>query len=157
VLRLGKLFNRFRLIRKLKEKLSDVYETLQSFKQYKIALVKILIYSFLLQFTVILNYYLASLAIGIDLSLTSFIFIVPVISVITMIPISVGGIGLRENSLVFILIALGVADEKAALCSILIFIMLIIVGIIGGITYNVRPHLKPGVTENGKLKENAGN
>ena len=142
IFRLGRLFDRFAIFRKLKEKLSDVYRTLQSFKKYKAALIKILIYSFLLQFAVILNFYLASRALGIDLSLTAFIFMVPVITVITMLPVSIGGMGLRENSLVFIMVALGVANDAAALCSLLIFAMLIIVGIIGGITYNIRPYLK---------------
>jgi len=151
ILKFGRLFDRFRIFRKLKEKLSDVYRTLQSFKEYKIALVKVLIYSFLLQFAVILNYYFAARALGIDLSLISFIFIVRVITVITMLPISIGGMGLRENSLVFIMVALGAANDKAALCSLLIFAMLIIVGIIGGITYNIRPYLKTGT----KSKETA--
>ena len=123
----------------------------------KMALVKILVFSFLLQFAVILNYYLAARALGIDLSLTSFLFIVPVITTIAMLPVSIGGIGLRENSLVFIMIALGAANDKAALCSLLTFMMLIIVGIIGGITYNIRPYLKEGTIKNGNPKENTGN
>jgi len=152
ILKFGRLFDRFRIFRKLKEKLSDVYRTLQSFKKYKVALIKILIYSFLIQFAVILNYYLTARALGIDLSLISFIFMVPVITVITMLPISIGGMGLRENSLVFIMVALGAENDKAALCSLLIFAMLIIVGIIGGIAYNIRPYLKVGTAS----KENAG-
>jgi len=157
ILRLGKLFDRFGILRKLKGKLSDVYRTLQSFKKYKMALVKILIFSFLLQFAVILNYYIAARALGIDLSLTSFLFIVPVITTIAMLPVSIGGIGLRENSLVFIMIALGAVNDKAALCSLLTFMMLIIVGIIGGITYNIRPYLKAGTIESGNPEENTGN
>jgi len=157
ILRIDKLFDRFRILRRLKGKLSDVYSTLQSFKKYKMALVKILVFSFLLQFAVILNYYLAARALGIELGLTSFLFIVPVVTTIAMLPISIGGMGLRENSLVFIMIALGAANDKAALCSLLTFMMLIIVGIIGGITYNIRPYLKAGTMKNGKLKENSGN
>ena len=82
------------------------------------------------------------MALGIDLSLTAFIFIVPIVATIAMIPISIGGIGLRENSLVFIMVAMGVSNEKAALCSLLILFMLIIMGIIGGIIYIVRPYFE---------------
>ncbi|OFW53892.1 MAG: hypothetical protein A2163_02260 [Actinobacteria bacterium RBG_13_35_12] len=105
-------------------------------------LLKVLLYSFLLQFAVVLNWYLASLALGIDLSLAAFIFLVPVVSTIAMLPISIGGIGLRENSLVFIMVAMGAANAKAALCSLLILFMLIIVGIVGGITYIVRSYFE---------------
>ena len=146
---LGKISGRFRFTRKLTEKLFNFYNTLASFKKYKLVLVEVLIFSFLLQFTVILNYYLAARALGINLNLTAFIFIVPVVATIAMIPISVGGIGLRENSLAFIMVAMGVNNEKAALCSLLILFMLIIMGIIGGIIYIVRPYLEGRSKKNG--------
>ena len=140
--RLGKITRKFRFMRKIADKLSNFYNTLISFKKYKVALVEVLAFSFLLQFSVILNYWLASIALGIDLNLTAFIFIVPVVAVIAMLPISIGGIGLRENSLVIIMVAMGANNEKAALCSLLILFMLIIMGIIGGITYIVRPYFE---------------
>jgi len=59
-----------------------------------------------------------------------------------MIPISIGGIGLRESSIVFIMVALGVANDKAALCSLLILFMLVLVGIVGGIIYVIRPYFE---------------
>jgi uncharacterized protein (TIRG00374 family) len=142
ILRLGKLFNRFAILRKVKEKLRNVYDTLRSFRQFKIVLVKILIYSFLLQFSVILNYYFISRALGIDLGLVAFIFISPIVATISMIPISIGGIGLRENTLVFILISMGVGSEVAGIHSLLVFFMLILIGIIGGIIYLVRPYFE---------------
>ncbi|MDD5622906.1 MAG: lysylphosphatidylglycerol synthase transmembrane domain-containing protein [Actinomycetota bacterium] len=140
--RLGKITRKFRFMRKIADKLSNFYNTLVSFKKYKVVLIEVLAFSFLLQFSVILNYWLASMALGINLSLTAFIFIVPVVAVIAMLPISIGGIGLRENSLVIIMVAMGVNNEKAALCSLLILFMLIIMGIIGGITYIVRPYFE---------------
>ena len=140
--RLGKISGKFKFMRKLTEKLSNVYNTLASFKKYKVVLIEVLIFSFLLQFTVILNWYLAAMALGINLTLTSFIFIVPVVAVIAMIPISIGGIGLRENSLAFIMVAMGVNNEKAALCSLIILFMLIIMGGVGGIIYIIRPYFE---------------
>ncbi len=139
---INKLFRKFGFLQKMREKLSSVFNTLESFKDYKMVLLKVLIYSFLLQFAVMLNYYLASLAVGIDLGITAFLFMVPVISIITMIPISIGGIGLRENAIVIIMAGLGVMEEKAAVCSLLILVMLLIVGIIGGIVYILRPYFE---------------
>lgn len=147
VFRLSKISNKFKFMRKLRGKLSNVYKTLMSFKKYKLVLIKTLVFSFLLQFAVILNYYLAARALGINLTLTAFIFIVPVVSTITMIPISIGGIGIRENSLVFILVAMGIANEKAFLCSLLILFMLILIGMAGGIVYIVRSYFE------GRLKK----
>jgi len=53
VFKLGRIFNRFRLMRKLREKLSNVYNTLTSFKKYKLVLIRVLIYSFQLYLTTI--------------------------------------------------------------------------------------------------------
>lgn len=140
MLRLNKLINRIKFLKKVKEKLANIYFTFLSFKKFKWVLVRVMIYSFLLQFAVILNYFLAAKSLGINLNLTAFIFIVPVVTIIAMVPISIGGIGIRENTLVFIITAMGVGSEQAAICALLIFLMLIFIGIIGGITYSIRPH-----------------
>jgi len=140
ILRLNKLINKIKFLKKVKEKLANIYFTFLSFKKFKWVLVRVMIYSFLLQFAVILNYFLAAKSLGINLNLTAFIFIVPVVTIIAMVPISIGGIGIRENTLVFIITAMGVGSEQAAICALLIFLMLIFIGIIGGITYSVRPN-----------------
>lgn len=140
-LKLDRLFKKVRFLAKIREKLENVYETFKSFKKFKWALTKVLFYSFCLQFAVILNYWLASKSLGIELGLTAFIFISPVVATIAMLPISIGGIGLRENSLVLIMVSLGALEQKAAITSLLIFFMLIVIGIIGGIIYLVRPFI----------------
>ncbi len=139
VFKLDRLVNRIGFLRRIREKLVNVYQTLKSFKKSKIVLVQALLYGLLLQFMVILNYFLAARALGIELGLVTFIFLVPVVLVIAMLPISIGGMGLRENSTVFILVALGVINEDAALFSLIIFAMLILFGTFGGIAYIVRP------------------
>ncbi len=148
---IARFLKKFKFARRIKDKLSNAYNTLTSFKDHKIVLLKVLIYSFILQFAVILNWYLSARALGIDLGLTAFIFMVPVVSIISMIPISIGGIGLRENSIVFIMVAMGVANDKAAFCSLLILVALMLVGLVGGLVYIVRPYF-----EDKFRKENGG-
>ena len=117
----------------------EIYHTFLSFKKYKLALTEALLCSIALHFGVICNYYLTAKSLGINLSLTSFIFIVPVVATIAMLPIAIGGTGLRENALVFFMVALGAQNEKAAMTSLVIFVMLLVLGIIGGLIYAVRP------------------
>jgi len=139
LLRLDRLVQRIGFLNKIRERLRNIYHTLRGFKQTKPALVYALLYSFAMQFMIILNYYLAARALDIELGLIAFIFIVPVVATIAMLPISIGGIGLRENSLVFIMVAMGVINEKAAIFSLLIFAMFLILGLLGGIAYIIRP------------------
>ncbi len=146
--KIGRFMDKYSFLKKIKNKLKNVIDTFQSFRKFKWALTKAFIYSFLLQFAVILNYYLASKALGIELGLTAFIFIVPIVALIAMLPISIGGIGLRENSLVFIMTALGAARSPSALTSLILFAMLILIGIIGGLVYVIRPYvLKDSTTK----------
>jgi len=141
MLGLDKLAKRFKFAAKILDKLQNVYKTFLSFKKFKTALSLTMFYSLTLQFNVILNYWLASKALGIELSLSSFIFIVPVVTIISMLPVSLGGIGVREGSLVFLMVSLGASSEKAAMASLLLLAMLIVIGIIGGIIYGLRPFL----------------
>jgi len=138
---INKKLKKIKFLEKFLSKLKNVYNTFLTFKNYKWTLVKVIFYSLTLQFAVIINYWLASKALGIPLDLTAFIFIVPVVSIIAMLPISLGGIGVREGSLVFLMVSLGAQNAKAAMCSLLLFAMLIIIGIVGGIIYGVRPFL----------------
>jgi glycosyltransferase 2 family protein len=148
ILRLNKIIFKIKFLLKIREKLMEVYHTFLSFKKYKLAIFEALICSLALQFGVILHYYLAAKSLGINLSLTSFFFIVPVVTIIAMLPITIGGTGLRENALVFFMVALGAQSEQSAMTSLLLFAMLLVLGIIGGIIYAVRPFVlkqsKPG-------------
>ena len=141
ILRLNKIVRKIKFLLKIREKLLEVYHTFLSFKKYKLALFEALLCSIALHFGVICNYYLTARSLGINLSLTSFIFIVPVVATIAMLPIAIGGTGLRENALVFFMVALGAQNEKAAMTSLVLFAMLLVLGIIGGIIYAVRPFI----------------
>ena len=141
ILRLNKLVKKIKFLSKIREKLKEVYHTFRSFKKFKLALVQALLCSFALQFGFIVNCYLAARALGIDLSFASFVFIVPIVATIAMLPVSIGGTGIRENSLVFLMVALGASSEKATVTSLLLFAMIITVGIIGAVVYAVRPFI----------------
>ena len=141
ILRLNKIVSKIKFLSKIREKLLEVYHTFLSFKKYKLALFEALLCSLALQFGVICHYYLAARSLGINLSLTSFFFIVPVVTIIAMLPITIGGTGLRENALVFFMVALGAQSGKAAITSLVLFAMLLVLGIIGGIIYALRPFI----------------
>jgi glycosyltransferase 2 family protein len=139
ILKLDRLVKKIKFLLKIREKLKEIYHTFLSFKKYKLHLAGVLICSFLLQLGVIYHYYLASLSMDTGLSFASFIFIVPVITIISMLPISIGGAGVRENSLVFLMVALGASAERSATVSLILLAMLILLGLIGAIIYIARP------------------
>lgn len=61
----------------------------------------------------------------------------PVITLITVLPISIGGLGVRDMSSIFFYAKAGVSKDIAVAMSMLNFAMVIVFGFIGGITYVV--------------------
>lgn len=59
----------------------------------------------------------------------------PVITVITAMPISIGGLGLRDASSIFFYAKAGVAKDAALAQSLLNFAVIVIFGLIGGMVY----------------------
>ena len=141
LLRLNKIIDKIKFLARIRSKIKEVYDIFQNFKQFKLAIFEVMICGFALQIGVIANYYLASKAFGIELSFASFIFIVPIVYTIAMLPISIGGIGIRENSLVFLMVALGADGEKSTVASLILFVMILAVGIVGAIVYILRPFI----------------
>lgn len=93
------------------------------------------IITILFQFLTISNSYFASLALNLDIHFVYFVIIVPIVALLTMIPISFSGSGIREASYLSFLAFLGIAPERLVLVPLILFFTLIILGGIGGIFY----------------------
>ena len=74
-----------------------------------------------------------SRSLHIDQSYTIFLLIIPLVYVLTMLPISVGGIGVREGVLTFFLVKVGVPASDAVLLGFIIYLNRVAVGLIGGV------------------------
>jgi glycosyltransferase 2 family protein len=83
----------------------------------------------------ILAFKLVADGVGSRLSLGSWIMIVPPVTLIQLVPISLGGWGVREVALVVALAWFGVPAEAALAISVLLGLCLIIVGLPGGLIW----------------------
>ena len=81
----------------------------------------------------ILCFYIASFAVNFHLNIFTWFIIIPPIILISSIPISIGGWGVREGLLILALVELGANQIEATKISIIYGISLVLVGIIGGI------------------------
>ncbi|MGQ9618257.1 MAG: lysylphosphatidylglycerol synthase transmembrane domain-containing protein [Candidatus Aminicenantia bacterium] len=119
----------------LKEKFEKMRYSLISLGRDRKGVVKVFILTTILQVNVVIYYFLISISIGINLSILHFFILIPLILTITMLPITIGGIGLRESGFVLLFSKFGVLPEKALVLSILgYFISLVFAGI-GGIVF----------------------
>jgi len=107
------LFKKTKFLQKFEEKIKSFFKVLSSYRHEVKSLFISLFYS-------LSSFYFISRSIGINLSIIHFIFMVPLVSIVSNIPISIGGIGVRENTLIFLLIAFGVTESKALTFSIIV-------------------------------------
>jgi hypothetical protein len=83
-------------LRKRTRKFWDVF---LEFRKDKLRLLGIFLFSIVIQITLIVSQYLTFTAVGGDVGLFQLFIVLPIVSIITLLPISIGGLGLREASL----------------------------------------------------------
>jgi uncharacterized protein (TIRG00374 family) len=87
------------------------------------------------QFLVISVTWLISEALRLDLSILYFLAFVPVVTLVSMIPVTVSGMGLRENAFVKLFSAIGVSPASALALALLYSSTIILSAIPGGVLY----------------------
>ena len=91
--------------------------------------------SFLFQGINVLVVALVGLALGLRVPLLAYFFIVPMVDVISAIPVSISGLGVREGSYVFFLHMFGVGTAQGLTFSLLLLAVIMISSLIGGGVY----------------------
>jgi len=93
----------------------------------------VFILTLLFQSTDIVVAFLLAQAIGLTVPLIEFFAIIPLVYLVTFLPISLGGLGVREGILVFLLARFGVATSDAVTLSFLVYLGLVVVAGLGGL------------------------
>ena len=95
----------------------------------------VIILSILGQFADILIAYTLCHYFDLPITLGTLLTIMPLVYIVTVLPISLGGIGVREGAFVGLLALYGVSASTAVVISFLMFFIRILIGIIGWAVY----------------------
>ena len=125
-----------------KDILKNMYDTFHIYRYHKRKSIEILALSFLAQVIAILYYPLIAYSLGLDVPLVYFFIFVPLILVILMLPISIGGIGVREGAFIFFFKKVGVLPYEAISLALVAFGLCLIWSLIGGVVYAMRDQKK---------------
>jgi uncharacterized protein (TIRG00374 family) len=80
--------------------------------------------------------YLIGLSLGDRVSIWYYLLFVPITSIVTILPVSFAGLGVREGAYVFLFTQAGMPRETALSLSLLVYVISIFTpGLIGGIIY----------------------
>ena len=118
--------------------ISIIFKKISSKKGYIISfgtISVILILSMLGQFADILIAYILCNYFDLSITLGNLLTIMPLVYIVTVLPISIGGIGVREGAFVGLLSLYNVSASTAVIISFLMYFTRVLVGIIGWMVY----------------------
>lgn len=125
---------------KIKETIKNMHQEIHLFRNHKRLIILNLFTSFIIQLIGPISVYFIGLSLGIKVDFIYFVIFLPIISAITLIPIALGGLGLREGLFVVYFAKAGVVKQLALAMSLLSFSFFVFYGAIGGLIYVLTVH-----------------
>jgi hypothetical protein len=125
---------------KIKEWIKNMHQQIHIFRNHKRMIILNLMISFIIQIIFPISAYFIGVSLGIRINFIYFVVFLPIIGAITLLPIAIGGLGLREGLFVVYFAKAGVIKQMALAMSLLSFSFVIFYGAIGGLIYVLTVH-----------------
>ena len=122
--------------------IAKIASAFSAFRGRRDLLVRAFGLSLLLQLNVIVHFIIVSWALGIDIPVLAMFTIIPLSIFVTMLPVSINGIGLREGVFVFFFSAYGIDAVEAIAFAWMALGFVMLQGVIGGILFATRGESK---------------
>jgi glycosyltransferase 2 family protein len=114
-----------------------VHLGMERFRRHPAAAARVLGVSLGYQLSVVVAAWMAAHALGLHLGITVLLVFIPVVAMAQVLPISIGGLGLREGALVLLLRPLGVSSGHAIALGLLIYGMTLAISLLGAPAFAV--------------------
>lgn len=134
-MRLFRSLLRLPVIRYFEPVLKQLYEALYVLQCHRRMVIGALVISIAFVLVETLSVVVLSYAIGATINSLYFFIFVPMIWLITALPISIGGLGVRETAFTFFFVQVGMASHEAILVSLLYFSFYLVAGLVGAIIF----------------------
>lgn len=126
------LFRKLRLTNLL-SRLAKIQFLLIEFASNRQALALSMGLSFVLQLGIVYYHYLIAQQLNIAISFLELLVFIPIIVVVTLLPISLGGLGLKEGLWVYLFSRISLSSEQALLLSLVITLLSWLLSLPGGL------------------------
>jgi len=121
------------LINRFETKIRSLYEALYHLHNQPRLLVITLLLALLVQLAEVTAVIFVARASNIEASPVHFFLFMPIIWLVTTLPITISGLGVREGAFAFFFAEVGVASSEAVALSLLFFSLKVISGMVGGL------------------------
>jgi uncharacterized membrane protein YbhN (UPF0104 family) len=110
---------------------------------------KVYVLSFVMQLCGVVLYYCVGRSLGIMLGLWQYVLLVPIVVILTLVPISFNGLGLREGGLIFVATALGLdlSNSQAVALGLMVVAVMMLSSLLGVYFYLVERKEGPAIQE----------
>jgi uncharacterized membrane protein YbhN (UPF0104 family) len=123
---------------KMQIKMREVYRKIHAFGRQPSLLIRTVLISLLVQSARIMTHYLVALSFGIKVSPVYYFLFIPIIAIMATLPISIGGIGLREQTGVVLFTLVGMTAVQAVAVEFASYLVAIGTSIPGGFLFAAR-------------------
>ncbi|WP_157505569.1 lysylphosphatidylglycerol synthase transmembrane domain-containing protein [Geminicoccus roseus] len=131
------------LLAPVRAKLLELYQRLDEYRAQPLMLAGAVAMALAFQLFRVATYVVAGAAIGIDASFHTYMVVVPIVSLVMMVPISFGGLGVGEAAFISLLGLVGIPAEQSFTLSIMVLV-LSLVGTLPGGWFYLRGGVAPG-------------
>ena len=118
--------------------LAKVLRSFQAYRNARLAVLRALALSVLLQVNVVMHFVVLARAVGIEVPVESMFLIIPVAVFIMMLPISINAIGVREAVFVFLFALYGIESVQALAFAWIAYSFTLLQGVLGGVVFALR-------------------
>jgi glycosyltransferase 2 family protein len=124
-----------RIIVKIINLISDFRTSILLYKNNIFSIIKVTVFCILNHLIYILTTYVVALALNINIPFIYLCITVPLVSFLTMVPISLAGLGIQEGAYIYFLSQIGISSQEAFAIAVLIRIVTTLGCVPGGILY----------------------
>jgi len=125
---------------KIREAIKNLHQEIHVFRHCKKIILKNIILSILIQIISPITFYIIALSLDIKINIAYFFVYLPIIAAITLLPISIGGLGLRDATTIFFFSKAGMVKDLSFAMSLINFSFILIFALIGGLIYVLSVH-----------------
>lgn len=126
---------------RIREGLKNLFHEVHYFRKHRRTLLYNLALSIVIQAIGPVVFYITALSLGLrGMNPVYFFVFIPIIGAITLLPISIGGLGLRESMAALFLPAAGISAGAAAAFALINSFFILLYGAIGGLIYVLTVH-----------------
>ena len=121
---------------KLRQKIIDFHDQLYFFRENPKIFLQSFFFSIPIQLTAPVAFYILVKGFGLnDVNILHFFILVPILMAVSLVPITIAGLGLRENAAVFFFSLISINPQISTSLSLMSGAVMIFTGLVGGLFY----------------------